>query len=319
MSAADAGGALRVAAGRVRTWSGRPPARALAFLAGMLPVAVAAVFVGLPILLSALYTLGDTGGPNATVAEVAQHQVVAAAGLTLTGYQRLFATPGFGHDLWVTAWITVLSTVILLALAWVLSLYLRFSRGRVRAVVSTLYTVPMFVPVVIASYALVSFWETNGKLAALLHAIGIGDAWLPGFTSGGVVLGLVWTNLPFAVIMIGSGLQAVPDALIEAARDVGARPWRVLLSVLVPLNRLPSIIVLTFTATGSLGSYTVPYLMGPNAPQMLGVAMTSAFQDYQEPQQAESMAMLVFLAAAGLSFLYVRANRRELRRMAGKR
>lgn len=319
MSAADSGEALAVAAGGVGTRSARPPFRALAPVAGALPVAVAAVFVGLPILLSALYTLGDTGGPNSTVAETAQHQVVAARGLTLGGYRQLLQTPGFGRDIWVTAWITIVSTVILLVLAWVLSLYLRFSRGWIRAVVATLYTVPMFVPVVIATYALVTFWETNGKLAALLHAAGLGDSWLPGFTSGGVVLGLVWTNLPFAVIMIGSGLQAVPDALIEAARDVGAQPWRVLISVLVPLTRLPSIIVLTFTATGALGSYTVPYLMGPNAPQMLGVAMTSAFQDYQEPQQAESMAVLVFLAAAGLSFLYVRANRRELRRLEGKR
>jgi ABC-type spermidine/putrescine transport system permease subunit I len=81
-----------------------------------------------------------------------------------------------------------------------------------------------------------------------------------------------------------------------------------LLRVIVPLNMLPTIIVATFTGIGVLGSFTIPYLTGPNAPTLLGVTMARFFQAFNEPQQAAAMAVLVFLLAAGLGAVYVWAN-----------
>lgn len=274
-----------------------------------LPVAVTVVFVGVPVVLAVLYTLGDVGGLNAAVARVAQHQVVATHGLTFAAYAHFFESPELRSDLAVTVVITVIQSVALVVLALALGLYVRFSEGWLARAVSTLYVVPMFVPVVIASFALVTFWEDRGKLAGILAALGLPHGGLPGYTTAGVVLGLVWTNLPFAVILIGSGLQGVSDGLVEAARDVGARPLRILTAVILPAIRLPLAIVLVFSATGALGAYTVPYLIGPNAPQMLGVAMTSFFQSYGQPQMAEVMAVVVFIGALGLSGIYLWANR----------
>jgi ABC-type spermidine/putrescine transport system permease subunit I len=281
------------------------------------PVLVTLAFVGLPVALAVLYTLGKTGGLNETIARVAQHQVVAAHGFSLGAYRVFFDSQGLRSDLWTTLWVTAASTAVLVALAWTLALYVRFSRGRLSRLVSTIYVVPMFIPTVIASYALVTFWQQNGKLAGLLDAIGLPHSAMPGFTSLGVVIGLVWTNIPFAVILISSSLQGVAEVLVEAGRDVGASWPRIVWSVLLPLNRLPTIIVVTFTATGMLGNFTIPDLMGPNAPQMLGVAMTSYYQSYGQPQQAEVMAVLVFLAALVLSAFYLWASRADRRRTGG--
>jgi ABC-type spermidine/putrescine transport system permease subunit I len=283
--------------------------RAVGAAMASLPVAVTVVFVGVPVVLAILYTLGDVGGLNSAVARVAQHQVVARGGLTLAAYRAFFASPELRADLVVTVVVTALQSTILVVVAVGLGLFVRFSKGRLAKAVSTLYVVPMFIPVVIASYALVTFWEDRGKLAGVLGALGLPHSGLPGYTTAGVVLGLVWTNLPFATILIGSGLQAVPEVLIEAARDVGARPWRILRRVVLPAIRLPLAVVVVFSATGALGAYTVPDLMGPNAPQMLGVSMTSFFQSFGQPQMAEVMAVLVFLGAIGLSGIYLWANR----------
>jgi ABC-type spermidine/putrescine transport system permease subunit I len=273
------------------------------------PVVVTVVFVGIPVVLAILYTLGQTGGLNAAVAKVAQHQVVDHHGLTLAAYERFFASPELRADLVVTVVVTLVQSAILIVVATGLGLFVRFSTSRLAKAVSTLYVVPMFIPVVIASYALVTFWEDRGKLAGFLGALGLPHSGLPGYTTAGVVLGLVWTNLPFAVILIGSGLQAVPEVLIEAARDVGVGSGRILRRIILPSIRLPLAIVLVFSATGALGAYTVPDLMGPNAPQMLGVSMTSFFQSFGQPQMAEVMAVLVFLGAIGLSGIYLWANR----------
>ena len=293
-------------------------ARALITGVGFVPVLITLVFIGLPVVLAVLYTLGKTGGLNATIAQVAQHQVVDKKGFTLGAYREFIDSKELRSDLWVTLWVTVLSTAALVLLCIVLAFFVRFSKGRAGRIVSTLYVVPMFIPTVIASYALVTFWQQNGKLAGVLHAAGLPDGWVPGFTSLGVVIGLVWTNIPFAVILLASAMQGVADVLVEAARDVGASWLRVIWSVILPLCRLPIVIIVTFTAIGTLGNFTIPDLMGPNAPQMLGVAMTDYYQSYGEPQQAEVMAVLVFLAALALSAFYVWASRADRRRVSAQ-
>lgn len=269
-------------------------------------------------MLAVLYTLGKTGGLNQTISRVAQHQVVDRSGFTLEPYRRFFASAALRQDLWVTIWVTVLSTAALVVVAVVLALFVRFSKGRVGKLVSTVYVVPMFIPTVIASYALVTFWQQNGKLAGLLHAAGLPESWVPGYTSLGIVIGLVWTNIPFAVILLASAMHGVADALIEAARDVGASWLRVIWSVVLPLCRLPIVIIVTFTAIGTLGNFTIPDIMGPNAPQMLGVAMTDYYQSYGQPQQAEVMSVLVFLAALVLSAFYVWASRADRKRVTAQ-
>jgi ABC-type spermidine/putrescine transport system permease subunit I len=84
--------------------------------------------------------------------------------------------------------------------------------------------------------------------------------------------------------------------------------------IIVPLNTLPTMIVGTFTGIGVLGSFTVPDLMGPTAPTMLGVSMSRYYQSFNEPQLSTAVAVIVFLLAAGLGALYVWANIRSNRK-----
>ena len=283
-----------------------------------LPVLVVIVFMGLPMVFSALYTLGQTGGPNAIVAQLAQQQVVARHGLTLAVYLHLFGDAAFMQDFLATVWVTVASVLIQTLIGWILALYVRFSHGALAKVVGTLYVVPLFIPGVIAAYALVTFWNTGGIIAAVASHLGDPNLPMPGYTLAAVVIGQVWSGIPFSVLLLASGLQAIPDSYLEAARDVGASPWNVFFHILLPLNLLPTVIVLTFTGIGVLGSYTIPYLMGPSAPLMLGLAMSRYFSTYNEPQQAEAMAIIVFLLAALLGVLYVWANLRLDRRGSEK-
>ena len=121
-----------------------------------------------------------------------------------------------------------------------------------------------------------------------------------GYTLWAVVIGEIWVNVPFGVLMMSSGLNSVPNALIEAARDSGASLPRTVRSVLLPMNVIPTVIVATFTGIYVLGSFTVPYLTGPSAPNLLGVSMSNFFTSFNQPQQAEVMAMIVFVLAAGI-------------------
>ncbi|HET9171379.1 MAG TPA: ABC transporter permease subunit [Actinospica sp.] len=275
------------------------------------PVLVAAAFIGMPVVSAILFSFGYFGGFNSILAEIGQHEhLTTGASGTLDAYRDVFGESEFRQSVWATLLVTTASTAVVLALSWGIALYLRLSGGRIGTLLAGLAVVPMFIPVVIASYAILEFYSPTGFLRSLAAAVGWSNAPVYGYTMVGVALGQIWVNLPFGVLLMTSGLNAVPDALIEAARDAGATTTRIVRSVLLPMAAVPTTIVATFTAIGVIGSYTVPYLIGPSAPNMLGPLMTYTFESFNQPQQAEVMAVAVFLVSAVIGAFYVRANLR---------
>jgi ABC-type spermidine/putrescine transport system permease subunit I len=274
------------------------------------PVGLVFFLVGFPIVDGVFYSLGHTGGLNSAVALLGQNQVTAGGLGTLAVYRNVLFDRTFLLELGATVWVTLISDALVLALAWAIALYVRFSVGLLARAISALAVVPLFIPVVIASYAILAFYSGNGIVR--ITAAHLGLAWVPtlAYTLAGVVVASVWVNLPFGVLLITSGLQSVPDALIEASRDVGASMARTVARVLLPLNLMPTVIVATFTAIAVIGSFTVPYLTGPASPTLLGPAATNTFSAFNEPQQAEVLAMVLFVLAVGVGSIYVWATAR---------
>lgn len=275
------------------------------------PILLVLVFVGFPVLLALGFSLGFTGGLNSVVALIGLNVHRAASWWgTVAAYHEVFSDPQFRSDLGVTLLVTVVSTVIVLVMALGIGLYLRLKGGWVARALSGLAVIPLFIPVVISSWAILTFYSGDGFVRSFFAHLGVdGPTWA--YTIVAVVIGSVWTSLPFAVLMVSSGLQAIPDALVEAARDAGAGIVRITTSILIPLAYVPIVIAGTFTAIGVIGSFTVPYFTGPNAPSMLGVTLTSYFTAYNEPQQSVVMAFTVFVAASGIGAFYVWANFRS--------
>lgn len=280
----------------------------IGFVMSLSPLLFLAGFVGVPLVMSLLYSLGDLSGTDSAIRLTGLHQIQAKHGLTLAVYQQLFTDQSFLQDIWITVWVTIVSMVLVLVLGWTIAMYTRFSTGPAAKVLSVLYVVPMFIPTIIASYAIVSFYNDGGWLSSVLSALGVNNPLMPSYTAVGIIVAQVWSNIPFAALMLSSGLKAIPDSHIESARDIGASWPSIIVRVLLPQNSLPTIIVTTFTVIGIMGSFTVPYLTGPNAPQMLGVAMFSYFSNFNQPQKAQAMAMILFGMSMVVAYFYVRSN-----------
>lgn len=272
------------------------------------PCALIILLIVVPAIEALLFSLGQV--PTDNVAFSTGMHLVVSSTPTLAVYEKLLADPHFRDDLSLTLSVTLLSVVLVLVVSYILALYVRFADGPLPSIVRSLYLIPMFVPVVIASYALIIFYVDHGLLQSALVGIGTGYA-SPIYQQSGVIMGEVWTSIPFAVLMLGSGLDGLPQELVEAAQDAGAGFLSVLWRIVLPLNVVPALIVATFTFIGVLGSFTVPYLIGPNAPQMIGVAMEAYFGSYQQPQPAVAMAVMTFIGAAAAGALYVWATSRS--------
>jgi len=268
-------------------------------LALVLPPLLLLVFL---IVLPALTAVFDTlapleGGPP---------------GLTLARYAQVLGARIIRADITFTILVTLASVAVVFCVSYPLALYLRFVQGRLPAVLAVLFTIPLFIPVVIASFAMITFLVNHGMLSTILYRLGVQRFPPLVYNATGIVITQVWANLPFAILILGAGLQAIDDALIDSARDVGAGPVRTFLAIILPLNAIPTMITLTLLFITILGSFTIPYLVGGNAPQMLGVTMTNYLTQYFRRTDAVTMAVIAFMIAAAVGAVYVASvSRRE--------
>ena len=283
----------------------------LGFFMALPPILLVVTFVGFPIVLAVGFSLGFNGGLNSVAASIGLNVHGADNWFgTAAAYVDVFSNSTFLGDLLVTVLVTVISTVVVLFMAMGIGLYLKLNGGWMAKVLSGLAIVPLFIPVVIASWAILTFYSGDGFLRSIFAQFGLeGPIW--GYTTVAVVIGSIWTSLPFATLMVSSGLQAIPDALIESARDAGAGFSRIVYSIVMPMAFVPIVIAATFTAISVIGSFTVPYFTGANSPNMLGVTLTRFFTSFNQPQQSVVMAIVVFVVAAGIGAFYVWANFRS--------
>lgn len=279
------------------------------------PVLVVIVFVGIPIVTGILYTLGYTGGPNGMATLLSTSVLQNNGSPTFDVFSKVFADPLFRSDLWVTVLVTVATVVVVTLLAWAIALYARLSGSRWGRFITGIAIIPLFIPVVIGAYSIRNFYLSTGFWGSAGNLLGLRLSPLSYHTSG-VIVTQIWTSLPFAVLLISSGVAAVPDALIDAARDAGASMSRAVWSVMVPMATVPTVIVATFTGVGVLGSFTVPFMVGPASPTMLGVQMVTTYNTYQQPQDAQAMAVVLFALAILIGWAYVWANARQARTSA---
>lgn len=231
---------------------------------------------------------------------------------SLTRYEELLRTISLRRSVGFTVMVTLASVAATFILAYALALYLRFSKGRVSTLLGALFIIPLFIPTVIASFAMVTFLEHHGYVATLLHYVGVEQTPALVFNAVGIVLTEVWASIPFATLVLLAGLQGIDDALIDSARDVGAGAGRTFLSVILPLNAVATIITMSLLFIGILGSFTIPYLVGGNAPQMMSVVMTNYFTNFLRPDISVALAALSFGIAGLAGAAYVLGvSRRE--------
>jgi len=220
----------------------------------------------------------------------------------LDNYNQLIASDTLRSNVIFTVFIAVASVAIVFVIAYVIALALRFGRG------------PS--PSVIASYAMITFLANHGFVDGILQAVGLPDGAFPKivFDWKGIVITQVWLSLPFMTVLLSSVLLEISDSLIESARDVGASSWQIFRHIVLPLSAPGALIGVTFIFLGVIGGFTVPYLLGPNAPQMLGVSMVYYMTNYFEPYIASTQAVAIFLLSLVAAVYYVRQQfKREIR------
>jgi spermidine/putrescine transport system permease protein len=243
------------------------------------------LFFALPLLVIVLYSV-LTPGPRGGVLFT----------FTLNNYVELFT-----QDLYVNAyvrsvWIGVVTTLLCLLISYPLALYIVQQSPRWRSVLLFLILIPFWTNFLVRTYAWMLILSNNGILNSLIQAVGLPRQTLLN-TTGAVVVGLIYGELPFMVLPIYASLDRFDFTLMEAAADLGANRTRAFLRVMLPLT-MPGVAagsVLVFVPT--VGQFVVSDLLGGAKVDMLGNLLQRLFTRSNPPNWPLGSAMaLVFMA-----------------------
>lgn len=221
---------------------------------------------------------------------------------------RFFFSDGYSlSNLSITLWTTGVCAILLLLVCLPIALYLRFSDSRVAGYVQSLAIFPMFVPSIILSFAFIRVLGPNGMADLLLNAVGLPKIRSPYLTPWGPVIGLVWDNIPLTVLILLSGLGNISNQAIEAARDVGAGKIALLWHIILPRISNSILVAISFAVLGIFSAFTLPYVLGPAAPEMMGPFMQRTFRELFDPQTAITQAVITFGFCIVFGLFYVRS------------
>jgi len=232
-------------------------------------------------------------------------------GFDLSTYAFFFSDAYSLNNLYLTLWTTGVCAVLLLIVCLPIALYLRFANGKIAVYVQALAILPMFVPSIILAYAFIRVLGPNGMVDLLLNGVGLPKIRTPYLTPWGPVIGLVWDNIPLTVLILLAGLGSVSNMAVEAARDVGANRLQVFWHIVLPQISNSVLVALSFSVLGIFSAFTLPYLLGPASPEMMGPFMQRTFRDVNDPIAAITQAVITFCFCIAFGLFYVRSVARN--------
>jgi spermidine/putrescine transport system permease protein len=208
--------------------------------------------------------------------------------------------PSYPQIVWRTVWLSVVATVICLSLALPVGYLLGKLRTRWRNILLLLVIVPFWTNFLIRVFAWKVLLHPEGFLRRGLLALGlIDEQTMLLYNEGAVLLVMVYSFLPFAILPLYAAAEKFDFALLDAARDLGASASRAFWLVFVPGIRRGLMAAVAMVLIPALGSYIIPELVGGPTAEMIGNKIGQrVFVDRNWPHAAALACLLMLVSLA---------------------
>jgi spermidine/putrescine transport system permease protein len=274
---------------RGRGWSLR--------LAGLLaPVTIwLGLFFLVPLLLILAYSFGTSG---------------VYGGITLGfnpgNFLKVF-DPLYLEIIVRTFVIALITTLLCLALGYPLAYFIALKSGTWKNVLILMVMIPFWTSLLLRAYAWVVILNGNGIANRTLQFLGITDEPLTLiFTPQAVMMGMVYSYLPFMILPLYAALEKFDVRLKEAAQDLGASRWHIFWRVTFPLS-MPGVIagsILVFIP--SAGEFVIPDLLGGSRTTMTGNLIRAQFGQARDWAFGSALSVMLAVLLLGAIMFYVR-------------
>lgn len=194
-------------------------------------------------------------------------------------------------------------TIICLIVGIPTAIWIALQKKTTQRILIVLVTIPFWVNVLARTYAWMLLLADGG----LFNQFG---APVLLYTSWATFIGLTYAFLPFMVLPIYASAEKLDKSILEAAFDLGASGWRVLIRIVIPMIRFGIFAGIAIVFIPALGAYVQPSLLGGNKSMLIGSLINDQFGESRNWPVGSALAVLL-LAMTGVILLATRRRKLE--------
>jgi putrescine transport system permease protein len=209
-------------------------------------------------------------------------------------------------------WVAFVSTILCLLIGYPMAYAIARASTTRRNVLLLLVILPFWTSFLLRVYAWIGLLKNNGLINNTLIALGIIDQPIQMLqTNFAVYIGIVYSYLPFMILPLYATLEKMDLTLLEAAADLGSRPWKSFLRITLPLSLEGIVAGCMLVFIPAVGEFVIPSLLGDPGMLMIGkVLWTEFFNNRSWPvASAVAIALLLFLVIPFMVYEWGRLRR----------
>ncbi len=197
-----------------------------------------------------------------------------------------------------------LTTLVCLVIGYPVAWFIGRAPEHRRNLLLTLVMIPFWTSFLIRTYAWITILSTNGLLNGFLQYTKIiSEPFEMLYTPGAVVLGLVYSYLPFLILPVYGSVEKLDNSLVEAAFDLGAGPVRAFQKIILPLTQPGVVAGILLVFIPAIGMFAITQLMGGGTDPTIGEVIQNQFLSARDWPFGAALGMtLVILFAVAFWF-----------------
>jgi len=222
------------------------------------------IFILFPCFLVLLYSITTKESNGLTTIQ-----------FTLENFKKFFA-PLYMNILWDSIFLAAISTAICLLLGYPAAYIISKTHLSIRNTLLFLCILPMWMNMLLRTYAWMTILGNNGILNNLFEFFGLPRVNML-YTRGATVMGMVYNFLPFMILPIYTALSKMDTGILEAADDLGANKYIKFRKVILPLSMPGVISGIVMVFMPAVSTFIIPQLLGGNKSMMVGNLIEKLF------------------------------------------
>jgi putrescine transport system permease protein len=232
--------------------------------------------------------------------------------LNFNNYAFLFTNELYFKALLNSLKVAFVSTLICLIIGYPMAYGIARAKPSTRNLLLLLVILPFWTSLLLRVYAWIGLLKANGVINNVLMSLGvIHEPLAMLYTPFAMYVGIVYSYLPFLILPLYANLEKMDWQLLEAAEDLGCRPWQAFYKITLPLSRNGILAGSMLVFIPAVGEFVIPALLGgPNA-LMIGRILWDEFFSNRAWPVASAVAILLLLLLVPFMMWYQSIQARE--------
>lgn len=241
--------------------------------------------------------------------------------LNLGNYVALFTDSQYVQAYLSSIKIAAISTLLALLIGYPIAYAIARLPTASRNIAMMLVVLPSWTSFLIRVYAWIGILKSSGPVGSLLEKLGIIDllvwlGWIDGrqilYTPLAAYIGIVYCYLPFMVLPLYTNLVKHDNRLLEAAYDLGAKPWKAFFTITLPLSKAGIIAGCMLVMIPAIGEFVIPELLGGPDTLMIGRVLWGEFFNNRDWPAASAVAIVMLILLLIPILIFNRVQQREI-------